>query len=50
MKTRTAFNLENETLERLHKLPREVLPNKSALVERLLVQWLDELEKNDEGL
>ena len=41
-KKRATFNLSVDLLERLDNLPRNILPNKSHLVEELLEKWLEE--------
>jgi len=49
-KVRTSFSLSKELAKRINDLPRNVLPNKSNLVEKLLSEWLDKIEQelNDE--
>ena len=44
------FNLTKRLLIKLDKITREQLPNKSALVEKLLWEWLDEREKMEKKM
>ena len=43
---RTTYHLSIDLLNKLNKLSRDQLPNKSALVEKLLREWL---KKNIDG-
>ena len=49
-KQKVTFSLSKELIELLNKLSREQLPNKSALVEELLIRWLNTKMGDDDDL
>lgn len=44
-KKKVGFNISVDLLKRLDELPRNVIPNKSKLVEELLEKWCDKKEQ-----
>lgn len=40
----TSFNLKKEIVDKINKLSRAQLPNKSKLIEELLEEWLKKLK------
>ena len=48
MKKRQSYNISVEVLNKINSIPRNELPNKSRLVEKLLEKWLGNRQKNME--
>ena len=46
-KTKVTFSLTKNTVKRMNQLSRMILPNKSKLIERLLKEWLDKMDKEN---
>ena len=46
-RVKVTFSLTKPLIERLNQIPRADLPNKSALIEKLLEKWLEDREKKN---
>ena len=42
-KIRTSFNLSEKLICKLNSIPRNILPNKSKLIEELLEKWIEQI-------